>query len=139
MSKNKKNRSENILRLGCYYEMPNGTIIDTIGADGKGSIYCQYENGKSLKVSSSDLAKFKIRLDLKDFPNSKNPLLPYVFDLNWDIKRRQDLIDAFTTQREYYLNCLPEISRIMRENNIKFSTEELNLISQFTETPDFQF
>jgi hypothetical protein len=42
-------------------------------------------------VTYAEYWTWKHRRDLTDFPNAKDPLLPYVFDLFWDIKHLSEL------------------------------------------------
>ena len=47
-------------------------------------------NGYS--ISKQDFSSWIYRKDLRDYPDAVDPRLPYVFDLNYDIKYTSDLI-----------------------------------------------
>jgi len=81
--------------IGIYYELPNGKIVYTHSYMGNGikntiSYYFDDDEG-SKTVDQDEFDTWKPRKDLKDFPNAKDPRLPYVFDLYWDIKYTSQL------------------------------------------------
>jgi hypothetical protein len=81
--------------IGIYYELPDGKIVYTYGYMGNGikntiSYYFD-DNEDSKTVDQDEFDTWKPRGDLKDFPNAKDPRLPYVFDLYWDIKYTSQL------------------------------------------------
>ena len=86
------------LVAGNYYELPNKTIAYAYGFSGKDALHVMYfcdEDGNSWKQSQCYVLKFyKHRPDLQDWPNAKDPKLPYEFDLHWDIKRVSQLKEA---------------------------------------------
>jgi hypothetical protein len=86
--------------VGAFYELPDGTIAFVYGysadkdkASAKISYYTlKYGSIRSYKDTSfAKTVLWKKRPDLKDFPNSKDPKLPYEFDLHYDIKYLSDL------------------------------------------------
>ncbi|HLD90796.1 MAG TPA: hypothetical protein VI911_07275 [Patescibacteria group bacterium] len=85
--------------VGAFYELPDGTIAYTYGYSNKDenaavvSYYTlPYGEIRRYKATTVDkVALWKKRPDLKDFPNSKDPKLPYAFDLYYDIKYLSDL------------------------------------------------
>jgi len=86
--------------VGAFYELPDGTIAFVYGysagkdeASAKISYYTlKYGSIRSYKDTSFvKTVLWKKRPDLKDFPNSKDPKLPYEFDLHYDIKYLSDL------------------------------------------------
>ena len=78
--------------VGIYYETPEGKIVYTYGFSGTDkTISYRFEEGGGHTVSFDEFDTWKPRMDLKDFPNSKDPVLPYEFDLYWDIKRMSQL------------------------------------------------
>lgn len=82
--------------IGIFYELPNGKIAKTIGWNKVQKIIIYYFEGLPFTtVSEDEFQTWKPRTDLKDFPNAKDPRLPYIFDLYWDIK--------YTSELEYIL------------------------------------
>jgi len=79
--------------IGAHYELPDGRIARTFGYNGIKKIVSYYfDDGKGRRVATQDqFDTWKLRRDLEDFPNARDPLLPYVFDLLWDIKYMSDL------------------------------------------------
>lgn len=79
--------------VGAHYELPDGRIVRTFGYNGiKKTLSYYFDDGKGGRTVTLDVFNtWKIRRDLKDFPNARDPLLPYVFDLLWDIKYTSDL------------------------------------------------
>lgn len=79
--------------VGALYERSDGSIIRTYHWDGTEKTISYFD--ETMKKSySADLKEFntwKLRCDLHDFPNPKNPLLPYDFDLCWDIQYMSQL------------------------------------------------
>lgn len=86
------------VHIGTFYENKRtGTILKCIGwVNGRASLYPENRPRQRVKhqsVTPEELSsKFRHRPDLKDWPNAWNPLLPYVFDLNWDMKCESDLV-----------------------------------------------
>lgn len=83
----------NHIIAGIFYEMPNGQIAYTYGFDDiKKTVSYLLDGDKTGRVVTyEEIKKWKPRFDLYDFPNSSDPKLPYLFDLNWDIKYMSDL------------------------------------------------
>ena len=104
------------LTVGIYYQTPDGKIAYTYGFDDKKKIV-QYRlsDGKGRTASYDEVKKWKPRLDLKDFPDSRDPVLPFIFDLNWDLKTMSDLRRALKTGHPDITN----IRRAMQKYNIK--------------------
>jgi hypothetical protein len=77
--------------VGAYHETPLGEIVLTYGA-GPDYVVYKNESGQVTKITPEEYHKnLKLRQDLKDYPNSKDPVLPYEFDLYYDIKRQSEL------------------------------------------------
>ena len=100
MSKKKtqaKLTADNFSIGDAYYELPNGKIARAIswhgGRNGDNpSVGYYFDDDKGGRVAlEEEWSKWKRRLDLRDFPNARDPRLPYVFDLLWDIKYISDL------------------------------------------------
>lgn len=79
--------------IGAYYELPDGRIALTVGWDGLDrTVRYHFDTDEpSGKISETGIKSWKYRADLKDFPNARDPRLPYVFDLYWDLKFTSDL------------------------------------------------
>jgi len=79
--------------VGMFYETPEGKIVRTSGWDGRtNSIIYQLDVGDiEYTASVDDYNKWSKREDLKDFPNNPDPILPYVFELFWDMRCISDL------------------------------------------------
>lgn len=83
--------------VGIFYELPCGRIAKAYGFNSSKqqiSYYFDDDNG-SHTVSLDLFQNWKPRNDLSDFPNARDPILPYEFDLFWDIKYLSDLKRAF--------------------------------------------
>lgn len=76
--------------VGIHHELPNGKIVRTHGV-GRGKVQWHDNDGNVGSATYQEYMTWIHRPDLKDFPNAKDPLLPYVFDLYWDIKRLSEL------------------------------------------------
>ena len=80
--------------IGVFYELSNGEIIYVYGKSitSTTAIFCYYAvDGNAKTVVAAETRNWKERRDLRDFPNTTDPKLPYDFDLYWDIKRISDL------------------------------------------------
>lgn len=89
------------IRVGGYYELPSGGVVKVVRVhrnpiDWEWYVDYRDENGH---VSSGRivLAFWTYRPDLRDFPNAKDPRLPYEFDLLFDIKHVSELKSAIQT------------------------------------------
>ena len=82
--------------VGALYELPTGTIARSFGS-GPNGIQYYFDDSKGGRLASHEEVKaWKHRADLNDFPNARDPILPYVFDLEWDIKFRSELVQVLT-------------------------------------------
>jgi len=88
--------------IGSFYEDPDGRIARTFGWDGSTrTVSYHYDDGKGGRaVSEADFASWKRRADLRDFPNARDPRLPYVFDLFWDVKHLSELPELLANDEE---------------------------------------
>jgi hypothetical protein len=77
--------------IGIFYERPDGSIVKTYGWDGTDKIVSYYDEVKYGYAHTEEFETWKPRQDLNDFPNAKDPILPYEFDLCWDIKHTSQL------------------------------------------------
>jgi hypothetical protein len=113
-------RSDTIdIHIGIYYELPDGRIAYTYGWNGiEKEVSYQFENGKFGTVSDIVFQAWKPRRDLKDYPNSKDPALPYEFDLHYDLKRMSDLI-RFVDQEDDP-KILQHLRLLVGKHKIKF-------------------
>lgn len=82
--------------IGVMYEAPDGRIARTFGWSGKtGLVRYYFDDGEGGRdIPKTEFRAWKRREDLNDFPNARDPRLPYVFDLFWDIKYLSDLQNA---------------------------------------------
>ena len=92
--------------IGIHHERPDGTIVRSYGATPSNSVTWYDNEGTYGHASHAEYATWKPRHDLKDFPNARDPLLPYVFDLYWDIKYLSELKRALQDQRFFDLEDL---------------------------------
>jgi len=79
--------------LGALYERPDGSIVRTYHWDGteKTVSYVDETLKNSRCVNLEEFSTWQLRNDLYDFPNPTDPLLPYDFDLCWDIQYTSQL------------------------------------------------
>lgn len=82
--------------VGIFYELPCGRIAKTYGFNKPKQQISYYfdDNNGSHTVSVELFQSWKPRPDLTDFPNARDPKLPYEFDLYWDIKYLSELQQA---------------------------------------------
>ena len=74
--------------LGIFYQMPDGSIAYTCGWTGPDSEVRYYlDDGEGTRlVHVDEFRSWEPRPDLEDFPNARDPRVPYEFDLYWDVK-----------------------------------------------------
>lgn len=79
--------------VGAFYELPCGKIARTYGHTKESEVLFYFDDGQGGRTEKDDvvLRTWKQRNDLSDFPNARDPRLPYVFDLFWDIKHQSEL------------------------------------------------
>ena len=106
----------NHITVGIFYEMPNGQIAYTYGFDDRKKIVSYRLDGDTTGrvVTYEEIKKWKPRFDLYDFPDSSDPKLPYLFDLNWDIKYMSDLRRVLASGHPH----LDEIKQAMQKFGI---------------------
>ena len=88
--------------IGGFYELSDGTIVKTYGWGGESRILSYRTEEECLSIHESETENWKYRPDLKDFPNAKDPILPYVFDLQWDLKWESQLIRELNCKTSIY-------------------------------------
>jgi hypothetical protein len=111
-----KGESDHIV-VGAYYKLPNNSISYIYGCHGlKREISYYFDDDEGGKKASFEKVKsWKIRKDLKDFPDAKDPKLPYVFDLFWDIKHESELKKLIAEHSENWLKHEGVIEEIYKE------------------------
>ena len=80
--------------VGIYYELPDGRIVYTFGFSKIPNYIIRYyfnDGSGPREISNEEFQTWIPRRDLKDWPDSKDPVLPYEFDLHFDIKRESEL------------------------------------------------
>jgi hypothetical protein len=105
--------------IGCYYETPFG-IVFTYAISAEYISWFKIRKTKRFNniyqhgcTKKTDTNKW-IRKELEDFPDSADPILPYSFDLFFDIKRMSQLRHAFKYQDKN------ELLNLMKSHGIKF-------------------
>ena len=99
------------LIIGAFYEKPNGEIVKIFYGNNKGIYKYNKLNKFNLVTHISQCQKWKMRGDLRDYPNNPNPTLPYCFDLFFDIKTMDGLKDEISKLRE--------LEKMAKENHIE--------------------
>lgn len=119
--------------VGIYYQDPKGIIWYYYGST-KTHIIVYNSQDKHKKITKKQFQKWKPREDLVDFADTKNPRLPYIFDLFFDIKRTNEFLAYFnahdsTDFREDvhgFLEDLSEEDKIIFSNGIQIIENRLN-------------
>lgn len=103
--------------VGIHYELPNGKIAYTVGFNNIKKTVSYYfdDDSGGHEVSFDDFYTWTPRTDLRDFPNARDPRLPYEFDLYWDIKYVSQLKRALTRHADE-----SEIRECMKKYSISF-------------------
>lgn len=107
--------------IGAFYELPDGRIAKTYGWSGAGRIvsYAFDDDFGGRSISEGECSAWKARPDLRDFPNARDPRLPYAFDLHWDIKHHSQLVEALADG-----GMEVELRRAMAEHGVRLTAEE---------------
>ena len=108
--------------IGILYELPDGRIARTTGWSGRTSLVTYHfdDDQPSRLVSDSEFQKWQPRFDLADFPNARNPRLPYVFDLHWDIKHASELRDALAHGHDDLADLRAQVALLTEEDRTRF-------------------
>jgi hypothetical protein len=119
MSENK-----NQFVIGAFYELPDGRIARTFGWDGKTREAAYYFDTDEPRRSANEeeIAAWVRRDDLTDFPNARDPRVPWNFDLHWDIKHLSELKRALRFGHE----DIDEIRAMVVEHNLPIDEALLN-------------
>jgi hypothetical protein len=107
--------------IGAYYEMPDGTVARTHGWDGAARTvaYALDDDAGPRTAAAADVeGSWRRRPDLSDFPDARDPSLPFVFDLHWDAKRRSDLVALLAG------DAAEEVAAAMARNGIALTPAE---------------
>jgi hypothetical protein len=113
--------------IGVFYKTPFGvvktlsyskrteeTIIGWVKIRRTKGFRNYYQSGFTKQSETKDW----VRLTLKDFPESVDNVLPYSFDLFFDIKRMSQLRKAFSYEDS------EELLEMMKNHNIKFKKKK---------------
>jgi hypothetical protein len=112
--------------IGCFYETPFGTVFTYgIGIDYVSWYKIKrtkrfkniYQHGHTKRIDTTEW----IRKKIEDFPDSADPVLPYVFDLYYDIKTMSQLRAAFRFEDRGELLDLMRVHEITFKKNKKIS------------------
>jgi len=91
---------KNEIRIGqVFYKDKNGEIVKPYGVDQNNIFYTTKDNGHSI-IPKTEFDEWTLIDGMKDFENSNNPMLPYSFDLNWDIKYLDNLKEVIVYEEE---------------------------------------
>ena len=81
---NKKSKIEVV--IGAFHQRSaNPTDVVFTVSGGGGSVHEYDARMKSFNVEDTTVLTWTA-LTVNDFPNSRDPRLPYIYDLHWDIK-----------------------------------------------------
>ena len=85
--------------IGIFYKLPCGRIARTFGFNGpEKTISYYFDDGEGDRAATdAEFQTWTPQLELKDFPNARDPRLPAVFDLFWDIKYESQLRQLLKT------------------------------------------
>lgn len=114
--------------IGLYCEAPDGQIARTFGWGGASGMISYYfdddRGGRTVHVDEFR-ASWRMRPDLADFPEARDPILPYTFDLFWDAKRRSDLVTLLADGTEE-----DEVRKAMEDHGIVLTETETDRIEE---------
>lgn len=109
------------ITIGAFYRTADGQVVRTCGWNGRTREVLYYAEGDSVTafrtVAEADLQRDWARLDIGDFPNAKDPVLPYRFDLFWGLKTQSEL------RRHLAETDDPEIRQAMVGEGIELGQE----------------
>lgn len=93
VAKDEKGSNTASVVIGAFYELPDGRIVRTYGWSGITRIvsYSFDDDDGPQRILVDETVDWKERKDLRDYPNARNPRLPYAFDLHYDIQYMSDL------------------------------------------------
>lgn len=103
---------------GVFYELPTGEIVKTTGWNGVTGEISFYNEIRHDTILESKTRDWILRDDLKDFPNAKDPRLPYVFDLFWDIKYTSEITALFEGDSWWLEHDVDDIVEKLKENGL---------------------
>lgn len=97
--------------IGAFYELPDGRIARTYGWSGSTRMVAYYYDTDEPRgrIFEDDMADWKLRSDLADFPNARDPRLPREFDLHWDIKYMSELKRVLRSGDHDYIDEIREM------------------------------
>lgn len=118
-------KKEPDIYYGFFHELPDGRIAYAYGVN---SVYREVyynfndddDDNEKHTVSYEEYFTWKLRKDIYDFPNAKDPRLPYSFDLLFDIKRKSELILTLIKLE----NKIKSLNECINDHNIIITDEE---------------
>ena len=111
-----------------YFELPDGQIGYVCGMNKSENVVRYYLDDDVGVRCATFKAYFKwtIRRDLKDFPNARDPMLPYEFDLLFNIKRKSELENKIKELQSVALD-LDDLKRMIKYYKINMEVLDENL------------
>lgn len=86
---------KNTILMGGFYRRPvEGDVVMTWGF-GPGYVVYASEDGPGARATRDEMDTWDFLEGARDFPNAKDPRLPYEFDLYYDVHRLSQLIHDF--------------------------------------------
>ena len=126
------------IAFGCFYESPDGRILRTTGWSGATRlVHYNFDDGQGTRTAqAAEYQAWKRREDLADFPNARDPRLPYDFDLLWGVNRRSQLVELLRNAEE-----APTVREVMARHGIELTeaeTAELDGVEEPAERAPFR-
>jgi hypothetical protein len=80
--------------IGVFHRRQDGSIALVGGWDARErSVAYALDDDAGVRIATeAEYEAWTAREDLADFPDARDPALPYVFDLNFDLKHRSALV-----------------------------------------------
>jgi hypothetical protein len=102
---------------GAYYKVPDGRICYVCGG-GRGKVVYYFDDDNGVLECTVEECKDWEYQKIRDFPNARDPRLPYDFDLHWDIKYTSQL-KAILAGEAHFDDELDELKDMMKRHNIQ--------------------
>jgi len=95
---------------GIFYQRSNDAkdVVYTIGFTHNDIMFIDANGQNGLVEKETLCSKWIPRKEVKDFPSSKNPRLPYVYDLFWDLKNVDDIKQLNPEEKNEVIQKLKE-------------------------------
>ena len=122
--------------VGGFHRSPEGRVARVFGWSGLTRIvsFAFDDDTGAHKLPEAEFSKWEYLPGLEDFPDARDPILPYEFDLIWDVKTRSGLV-RLLGEPEIMAGGASNVREAMARYGLVLTPEEEAIVSEKGSAP----